>query len=83
MGKKPEGYFTVEEWNAKPEQQIAFRQQEINSLKHYLHETDYKEWRFLASDATAEEFEPYKKKRQEARNRINELEEEIKALRNA
>lgn len=50
---------------------------EINTLKQLLTQTDYKCLKFAEGAMTAEEFAPAKAQREEWRERINELEEQL------
>lgn len=51
---------------------------EIIKLKTKLKETDYQAIKFAEGIITAEEYEPTKQQRQEWRDEINRLEEEMK-----
>lgn len=51
---------------------------EINELKQKLIDSDYQVLKFYEGEITPEEFEPVKQQRHEWRNRINELEQELK-----
>lgn len=50
---------------------------EINELKQKLNETDYKAIKYAEGLLSVEEYEPIKLQRQEWRDKINELEEEL------
>lgn len=63
---------TIETYVLFTEKELAER--EIQTLKTYLQSTDYKAIKFAEGVMSAEEYAPIKAKRQEARNRINELE---------
>lgn len=52
--------------------------QRIGDLKNLLLLTDYQAIKFAEGIITAEEYEPTKQQRQEWRDEINRLEEEIK-----
>lgn len=47
---------------------------EINALKNLLFQTDYQALKFSEGELSEEEYAPVKKKRQQYRDRINELE---------
>lgn len=54
--------------------------QEIRELKKYLEETDYVVIKIAEGVAQSQEYEEIITKRQKARNRINELQEELAAI---
>ena len=51
---------------------------EIQRLKKQLNSTDYKLFKYLEGELSEEEYSEIKTKRQEWRNQINQLEEELK-----
>ena len=54
--------------------------QEIRELQKYLEETDYVVIKIAEGAAQSQEYEEIITKRQKARNRINELQEELAAI---
>lgn len=54
--------------------------QEIAICKDLLKKTDYKQAKWLDGALSEEEYAPDREKRQEWRNKINALEEELKSL---
>jgi hypothetical protein len=54
---------------------------EIVFLKSRLARTDYYTYKFVEGDLTEEEFEPIKAQRKEWRDRINQLENKIKDIK--
>lgn len=60
-----------------PKQQLKHK---IAVLKKYLSNTDYQAIKYAEGVLSEEEYAPVKSKRQEWRNEINELEEEINKL---
>ena len=53
---------------------------EIENLKQELISTDYQALKYAEGQMSKEEYEPIKQKRQEWRDRINELEEKLKEV---
>ena len=51
---------------------------EIRKLKENLSKTDYKLFKYLEGELSIEEYQSIKTQRQEWRDRINQLEEELK-----
>lgn len=63
------------------ELQIMELQRQIDDTKHLLKDTDYKTLKFVEGYYSIEEYEPIKTQRQEYRNQINELEEQLNSLK--
>ena len=61
-------YYTEEE---------AAKHDEISTLKRFLKKTDYRAIKYAEGEYTEEEYAPYKKEREEARARINEIKKDF------
>lgn len=67
-----------EEFNYEEISSIEKIWNEINYLKNQLFQTDYQAIKFAEGLLTIEEYEPIKQQRQNWRNQINQLEEQLK-----
>ena len=65
---------------AERKKRIAEIKDRIRVLKYNLEHTDYKQAKWLDGALSEEEYAPVREKRQEWRNKINALEEELKSL---
>lgn len=61
--------------------EIFKKQQRIIELKGKLTETDYQAIKYAEGEMTDEEYEPIRLQRKAWRNEINELEEQLKCIK--
>lgn len=72
----------VDEEGKQRATKIDILQNEIETLKQKLSETDYKAIKYAEGLISEEEYEPIKAERQSWRDRINELEKELEEIQN-
>lgn len=74
----------VENLNLTPEQEKQIIKietlSEIEKLKEFLNNTDYKALKFIDGALSEEEYAPIREERQKARDKINELEKYLNKL---
>ena len=58
--------------------ELQEKRRQIDECKKNLSETDYKLFKYLEGELSIEEYQQIKSQRQEWRNQINQLEEELK-----